>query len=118
VILFTFSVLRLDSPDLLSGSPSSYDRLKPVVVQSIQESGDLLRTFDKRREENQSSPEKWILKINLQQLCYKGMLLPLQRLAHELSEETLAAELMDLDDKFRAYSNKLSIITAKERLQV
>jgi hypothetical protein len=89
-----------------------------VVVQSIQESGDLLRTFDKRREENQSSPEKWILKINLQQLCYKGMLLPLQRLAQELSEETLAAELMDLDDKFRAYSNKLSIITAKERLQV
>jgi hypothetical protein len=39
-------------------------------------------------------------------------------LAQELSEETLASELMDLDGKFRAYSNKVSIITAKERLQV
>jgi hypothetical protein len=119
VILFIFPILRFDFLDLPSGSPNSFGRLEPMLIYTIRESIELLRTFEKtRKEKEQSSSEKWILKIILQQLCCKGMLLTLQMLARELSEETLAAELMNLDDKFRAYSDRVPIIIAKEQLQV
>jgi hypothetical protein len=108
----------LDSLDLPSSSPSSYDRLEPEIVQTIRESDNLLRGFEKRREEKQSSSEKAILKTTVQQLCCKGMLSTLQMLAQELSEETFATELTDLDEEIIAYSNKLLIIIAKQRLQV
>ncbi|OAL07192.1 hypothetical protein IQ06DRAFT_331306 [Phaeosphaeriaceae sp. SRC1lsM3a] len=96
--------------------PNSYDRLEPAVVQTIREASELLYDFKKKtREEKQSArSEEWILEITVQQLCCKGMLLTLlQMLAQELSEETLAVDLTNIDEKMGACINRLSIIKAK-----
>lgn len=111
-----WSLLRFDFLDLPSCSPNSYDRLEPAVVQTIREASELLYDFKKKtREEKQSArSEEWILEITVQQLCCKGMLLTLlQMLAQELSEETLAVDLTNIDEKMGACINRLSIIKAK-----
>jgi DNA-directed RNA polymerase subunit N (RpoN/RPB10) len=114
VVFPIFFVLCLDFLDLPSGSPNSYDKLESVLVQTIRESSDMLHVFEKGREGNQASSEKFILKLKVQQLCCKGMLLTMQMWAQELSEETLAAELTGLDEDISASLNMLSVIIAKE----
>jgi DNA-directed RNA polymerase subunit N (RpoN/RPB10) len=77
----------------------------------------MLHDFEKRKERKQSSSEEFILKLNVQQLCCKGMRLTLQTLAQELSEETLAAELQGLEDDIRASAERILVIIAKEQEQ-
>jgi hypothetical protein len=108
--LFDFFILHLD---LTSGSNSTSNPPENLLVQTIEETRGLLLRFETRRDDKQPSLEDWGLKIALQRVYCKGMLLTLELLTEGLSKDTFASKLSDVNKEMLAIIVRLSILRAE-----